>query len=253
MSVAGAARGSIRWVLRRFGVDVIRYDALRFLHLRRAQLLRERDIDVVLDVGANDGSFARSLRGAGYSGRIHSFEPLSTAFAALASASGGDPGWQSHRVALGSSEGEATLNVADNSSSSSLLAMAPQHLASAPESRFVRSETVPTATLDGLRVTLVTPGERVYLKVDVQGFELEVLRGAEHLLEQVEVVDVELSFVPLYEGAPLAAEVMEHLTRRGFALLDLQPVFVDPTDDRLLQADAVFARWANDASVSSPG
>ena len=90
---------------------------------------------------------------------------------------------------------------------------------------------------------LLEPGERALLKADVQGFELEVLRGSERTLEQVELVEVELSLVPLYAGAPLLPEVYEHLRERGFALVGLEPVLLDPAG-AVLQLDGLFARSA---------
>jgi hypothetical protein len=106
----------------------------------------------------------------------------------------------------------------------------------------VASEAIDIVRLDDLRDELVEPGDRVYLKVDVQGGELEVLRGAEQLLKQATFVDLELSFVQLYEGAPLYDEVLRHLESRGFGLLSLDPVLVDPADGRLLQVDATLGR-----------
>lgn len=232
------ARRTIRWL----GVDLVRYDAAHNVDLRRAQLLHDREIDVVLDVGANDGPFGRQLRDAGYRGRIVSFEPQSTAFAALEHTAAADELWSARRVAVGAEDGEATLHLAENSSSSSLLGMTQRHVASAPESRYVGQELVEVRTLDSLRQGLVAEDERVYLKVDVQGAELDVLRGGEHVLGQTEVVEAELSLVSLYEGAPRFDEVIEHLAARGFGVLALDPVFVDPADGQLLQVDAVFGR-----------
>ena len=233
-----------RGSLRRAGFDIVRYDAERFPELRRIQMIRERRASLVLDVGANTGPFARGLRDAGYSGRIVSFEPQSSAYSELAAASADDLRWECRRVALGDRSGQAELHLAGNSSSSSLLDMSPQHLASAPESRFVGDEVVPVASLDSLRHELIQPSDRVYLKVDVQGLELEVLRGAVETLRQVVLVEAELSLVQLYEGAPLFAEVIEHLAMSGFGVLALEPVFIDPTDRRVLQVDGLFGRVA---------
>ena len=237
-----ALRRAVRPVLHRFGLEVVRYDARHFLHLHRASLLREYGVDVVLDVGANDGSFARGLRSSGYRGKIVSFEPLPTAFAKLEQVSAADGHWECRRLALGSYDGEASLHVAGNSSSSSLLDMTPQHVRSAPESAYVSTETVAVARLDSIRAGFLDPADRLYVKVDVQGLELDVLRGAEETLGQAIVVDAEISLVPLYSGAPTYDQVIDYLTERGFGARALEPVFVDPDSGRILQLDGIFAR-----------
>ena len=84
--------------------------------------------------------------------------------------------------------------------------------------------------------------DRVWLKLDVQGSELSVLRGAERTLERVEVVETELSLVELYEGQALLPDVYAHLTQRGFGIWFLEPVFRDSSSGELLQLDGLFAR-----------
>jgi FkbM family methyltransferase len=241
-SLSRVLRSILRPALRRAGFDVVRYDPLSLPHERRAVLARNHHVNLVLDVGANDGPFARDLRAAGYRGRIVSFEPQSVAFAGLRQAAALDPLWDCRPIALGARDGHAVLNVAANSSSSSLLPMSPLHLASAPESRYVGEEHVQVSQLDSLYDELVRRDDRVYLKVDVQGAELEVLRGAERVLAQACLVEAELSFVPLYEHAPRFDEVIDHLADRGLGVLSIEPVFVDPVDGRLLQVDAIFGR-----------
>jgi hypothetical protein len=120
--------------------------------------------------------------------------------------------------------------------------MTAQHVASAPESAFVAEEQVDVRRLDDVAPDVVRPGERVWLKVDTQGFELPVLRGAERTLERVEVVETELSLVELYEGQALFGEMLAHLSARRFGALFFEPVFWDPVTGELLQLDGVFAR-----------
>ncbi len=195
----------------------------------------------MLDVGANDGPYGAALRAVGYQGRIVSFEPQSEAFARLSERSRSDDLWECRRVALGSAPGNATLNVAANSSSSSLLAIVGRHLVSAPESRTVGRESVQVETVDDNATSLLASGERLMLKLDVQGYELEVLRGAETTLPRVDLLEVELSLSPLYDGAPLLPAVLEHVVSCGFDLLGLEPVFL-AADGVVLQVDGLFGR-----------
>ena len=209
---------------------------------RRAKLLRSRGISLVLDVGANVGIYARQLRELGYENRIVSFEPLSEAFAPLEQAAGEDPLWDCRRLALGSDDGDAELNVAGNSASSSLLEMKERQLESAPEARYVGTEKVRVARLDSIWPELAGDGDRVYLKLDVQGLELQVLKGAEASLPRVSCVQAELSFVPLYEGSPDYLELIEYLGLRGFRLAGLEEGHDDRRTGEMLQADGIFVR-----------
>jgi FkbM family methyltransferase len=210
--------------------------------VRRAKLLRAEGVDLVLDVGANVGQYAKRLRLAGYEKRIVSFEPLSDAFAALERNVTGDPLWTARRLALGDEDGAADIHVAGNSWSSSLLDMGERHLASAPESAYVGSESVPVARLDTIWDDVVRDGERVFLKLDVQGFEMHALRGATQQLDRVAGVQVELALTKLYEGDSPWREVVDHLEERGLRLAGVEPGFEDPETGRMLQADGVFVR-----------
>jgi FkbM family methyltransferase len=234
-------RRAFRAPLRRVGFDIVRYDAARTPERRRMRLIIDRRVDLVLDVGANTGPFARTLRDAGYGGRIVSFEPQRAAFDELQAACSGDLAWECQKIALGSIDGEVELHLAGNSSSSSLLQMTERHVTAAPESRYVGSERVAVRRLDTIRDEVSRREDIVYLKADVQGFELEVLRGAEQTLEQVTLAEVELSLTPLYRGSPTLADVVDYLEKRDFELLGLETVLVS-RDGVVLQVDGMFGR-----------
>ena len=204
--------------------------------------MRALEIDVVLDVGANAGFYAERLRRAGYCGRMVSLEPLSEAFGELQRRCAGDPRWTARRLALGDADGEAEIHVAANSWSSSLLDMGERHLRSAPESAYVTAEPVPVARLDSVWSDLVRDGERVFLKLDVQGFELHVIQGAPDSLGRVEGLQTELSLVSLYEGDAGWRDVLDLLHGHGFELAGLDAGFEDPETGRMLQFDATLVR-----------
>jgi FkbM family methyltransferase len=231
--------------LRRLGYELHPYDPGPVLYdedVRRVRLLASERIDLVLDVGANAGQYAQRLRRAGYTGRIVSFEPLSQAFAELERKAGQDAAWQTRRLALGHEDGSAEIHVSANSWSSSLLDMGERHLRSAPDSAYVGTEPVTTARLDTIWDELARPEERVFLKLDVQGLEMHVLRGAEASLDKLGGVQAELALAHLYEGDSPWREVVDHLEQRGFELAGLEPGFEDPDSGRMLQADGIFVR-----------
>ena len=229
-------RAAARSLLRRLGLDLVRYAPRNYPHLRRPLLLADERIGVVLDVGASDGSWAAALRRGGYRGRIVSFEPLSESFAALARTAD----WEVRPLALGERAGRAVLHVSANGQSSSLLPMLERHRRAAPDSAVTGSEEVELARLDDLGV--VGLDDRAYLKLDVQGAELEVLRGGARTLETVRVVEAELSTVELYAGQALLGEVVEHLYGRGFEPIGLEPSFRDRSTGDLLQVNGWFRR-----------
>jgi FkbM family methyltransferase len=230
--------------LGRMGYDVTPRDerTLTPEETRRVRLLRSMDITVVLDVGANVGRYAAQLRRIGFGSRIVSFEPLAEPFAALAEAAARDSRWECRRQGLGSSDSTMKINVARNVHSSSMLKLNERVLQSAPDAAYVGTEQVGVVKLDTIWPQVIREGDRVYLKLDVQGFELEALKGAEASLPKISCIQAELSFVPLYEGSPTYTELIEYLGSRGFRLAGLEEGHDDVRTGEMLQADGIFVR-----------
>lgn len=218
------------------------------LHSHRAnqagfgELLTRGQIDLVLDVGAAIGMYGQGIRAEGYTGRICSFEPLSAAYRQLEKTASGDPDWSCYRLALGAEPGAAEINVAGNFDSSSLLPMRDRHERGSPDSVYIGKESIDVSTVDAIWDEVAGDAERTCLKLDVQGFELEALRGAEGAMPRLHAVQVELSLVPLYDGGPLWTEVIGFLRERGFHISHLAPAFADANTGELLQVDGFFAR-----------
>lgn len=208
--------------------------------VRLARVLRARGIDTVVDVGANVGQFGALLRSAGYRGRIVSVEPLSGAYAVLSRRAARDGSWSTFRAAV--SEGSsATMHVAANSYSSSLLPMTDTHVTAAPGSEIRGVEDVPCITVPELFANYRMEPERTLLKVDTQGFEDRVLDSAGDLLDHVAAIQLELSFVELYAGQALFDDLVARVRSRGLVLWSLETGFSDATG-RLMQCDGLFVR-----------
>jgi FkbM family methyltransferase len=229
-------------VARRLGWEVHRYDPSQSLHARRLAVLRRTGTTVVFDVGANCGQYGLLLRRTGYSGRIASFEPVSVAFEDLERESRGDSLWECRRLALGDREGNQEIGVSANLASSSFLGMEDRLVESDAESAYVAQESVPVVRLDSAADELTESDDRIYLKLDVQGYELRVLRGAPETLEKVQAIELELSLVPLYEDQPEVGELLEFVRSAGFEPFSLEPCFVDPRSGQMLQLDGLFVR-----------
>jgi FkbM family methyltransferase len=229
----------------RMGLDVRRFRPASAPSARRAHLLDARRVDLVIDGGASFGQYGRLLRSSGYRGEIVSFEPLSKPFAKLARNASRDPEWHCYNLALGDEGGAARMNVAGNSQSSSILDATELHEANAPGSATVATEEVTVVSLDDVAKDFVHEGTQAFVKLDLQGYELAALRGAEKTLPLVCGVEAELSLAELYSGQPLLIDVFDHLRERGFECVGLDPVMVDQTSGFLLQVDGLFARQAS--------
>jgi FkbM family methyltransferase len=182
------------------------------------------------------------IRAEGYLGKILSFEPLPDAFSTLTHRATPDPLWETRHTAIGPDDGSVAINVAANSVSSSLLAMTRRHLEAAPSSRTVGTRDVPMMRLDSICSGVCSGTERVHLKLDVQGYELQVLEGAASTLSQAVSVEVELSLVPLYEGQTLMTGIVDVLQDAGFQLIWVERGFVDPRTGHMLQLDGLFVK-----------
>lgn len=236
-------KSAIRDQLRRAGIEMHRYNRVESSEARTLYQIGLHAIDLVLDVGANDGGYGRMLREGGYRGDILSFEPLSSAHGALCKRVASDGRWHvAPRMALGQEDSTVVINVAGNSTSSSILPMRDVHVNAAPGSRYLGTEQVPLQRLDGLSHACLDWGRSVFLKIDTQGYEMAVLRGAGRLIERIKGVQVELSLIPLYEGQPTYREVIGFLEHSGFSIWNLCPGFTEPRSGRMLQFDGVFFR-----------
>ena len=178
-------------------------------------VLKCNGIDVVIDVGANDGDFGREIRDEGYLGRIVSFEPNPAAFARLALAIADDPLWEAYQLGVGDEEGELRLSVASNDVMSSFKGATDLGAGLLVEDR---AEQVRVVRLDSFLLTRPDLVSRTYLKIDTQGFEMEVLRGAGECLLKFVAVQAELGLVKTYEDEEDWLNVLLWMRERGFEL-----------------------------------
>lgn len=226
------------------GVDVLPHRSYRHVYRLRQLILDQNRINLVVDAGAGQGGFVSQLRKSGYRGRAVSFEPMRNSFDKLARRVAGDPLWTCRNEALGAEDGTADINVADNSVSSSLLPITSQHIQASSDTKYVRTERIRVARLDSIRNEVVQTGDRVFLKLDVQGFEKQVLAGAQKSVSEIHVVECELSLAPLYQNGPLYREMIDEFERLGFGLMSLDRGFCDFSTGQLLQVDGIFVRRA---------
>jgi FkbM family methyltransferase len=205
-------------------------------------MLEADEITVVLDIGANEGQYGRTLRASGWLGRIVSFEPLSDASRVLADWASGDASWESRRLALGAHAGPVELNVSASSMSSSVLPMHSNHERLAPGTGYIETETVPCVPLDDIFDEYVGADDAVALKLDVQGYEAEVLAGASRSLGRVTMIEIEVNLVELYIGQPTPAQIVTGLADADFTLCGIDPEHIDAATGRASWVNATFRR-----------
>lgn len=231
----------VKKTLRRLGVEMNRYSVLNNSSLRRALIMNQYDINIVFDVGANEGQYAEEIRELGYKGAIHSFEPIPSAYQKLSRKAAKDSQWQPHFCAVGDASGKAIFNISANSVSSSLLKMEAMHESVAPESRFISTIEVPVKPLDDF-ISVISPADRLWIKLDVQGYEKKVCEGAPQLLSRAMVVESELSLVRLYSESPLISQMIGEFDRLGFELYNLDIGCTDPQSGRVCQVNGTFVK-----------
>jgi FkbM family methyltransferase len=200
----------------------------------------------ILDVGANVGQYGRELRSLGYLGKIHSFEPFPPTFDALrqtAAQSRPHNAWQAHNFGLGEKDGEAQLNVSAESTLNSLREPLPESACLHSGFSSTAPISVKIRTLESVWRELNLSGERVFLKMDTQGYELPILTGGVPVLEKISAIQLEVSLTPLYKGQPCVEDIIPFLRARGFVIFGVWPgQGIRGKHKEMYEVDFIFVR-----------
>lgn len=197
-------------------------------------------IDCVLDVGANVGQFAHNLRRVGYQGHICSFEPIEEAYAVMADSFRNDARWTGYNYALGSENTQRTFRITVESTAMS------SFLQPHDTGWKLRDVVVEIKRLDGIfEDVIMATGLKhphVFLKMDTQGYDIEVLKGAEHCLDQILGLQSEVSVKPVYEGMPHYLDALRIYEGHGFRLHGFAEVFRHPQENYLIEMNCLMMR-----------
>ncbi|MGE0030142.1 MAG: FkbM family methyltransferase [Steroidobacteraceae bacterium] len=207
-------------------------------------VIASTDINLVLDVGANEGQFGLNLREQ-YRGDLISFEPVSSAYAALSATAKGDPRWHTVKCALGSRDETATINVASATKFSSILeANSFSKSRWGAQAAATRTETIEVTRLETILPTIVSDIDRrrILLKMDTQGFDLQVFAGLGIVEKFIFALQSEVSLIRIYEGCPSWIESISSYERAGFGVAGLFPV--SWSNGRVIEYDCVMIRAA---------
>lgn len=207
-------------------------------------LLQKLEVNCVLDVGAHFGEYGTTLRQLGYGGRIVSFEPVEASYELLSRTAAGDPDWTTRHFALGAEEATAEINVAAASDLSSFLPSSYEGERFGKGLTLDRREQVKIRPLSAVFEECVAGIDepRVLLKMDTQGFDFEVLRGAEDVLGRISLLQSEVAAKPLYEGMTLLPEAIARYQDHGFGLAGLYPVSLELDNLRIIELDCLMVR-----------
>jgi len=231
----------IKKILFFFGLSIQKRSVLNDRDLQLISTLNYLSIDLLLDVGANVGQFAEVVRKEGYKGKIVSIEPLSKAHNILKKKSQKDSNWNvCERTAIGAIDGIIEINISENSVSSSILPILEAHTRAEKSSQYISSEKVRIQKLDAISDSFIEKNSKLFIKIDTQGYEWDVLMGGEKTLRIAKGVLLELSLVNLYQGQALYDQILDFMKKNNFSLWAVLPNFTNQLNGQMLQIDAIF-------------
>ena len=232
--------GRVKAAFRRAGLEV---RDLRRMPAQTFLGLRSRPVHTVIDVGANTGQFARHAITVFPEARFHCFEPLPGSFAELDAWAHTTAGRvTAYNLALGTEDGELEFHEhPDHPTSSSILATTAVHTRETPEIHRQTRRTVPVRRLDAVLAAAGALKPELVLKLDVQGYEAHVLRGAPDTLRAARACIAEVCLDPLYEGQATFVELLDLARAAGLEYAgNLDQVYA--ADGHVAFFDAVFMR-----------
>jgi FkbM family methyltransferase len=205
----------------------------------RYSWLIKQNINSVIDVGASEGGFATKFRGLFPEAKIYSFEPIPRSFKKLIKKFELDKNFFAYNMALGNTTGELEFNRNEHIGASSFLEISKLHKDAHPYTQNYSKIKVGVNKLDNIfKPNNLTPN--IILKLDVQGYEIEVLKGAEGLLKHIKFIYSEVCFNKLYEKQPLINEIVSFLKEKGFQISGIENISQSIKDGLFLNADAIF-------------
>jgi FkbM family methyltransferase len=192
-------------------------------------IIEEYQVDLILDVGANKGQFALGVRRF-YKGPIISFEPVSRMFTVLSHTAPHDNNWFKFNYALGNKSEEQYINVHENDELSSLLET-NQYFVERFGDVATRSEKelIKIRRFDDIvdEIPFNIDSRKIFLKMDTQGYDLEVFKGAQSIRKNLVALQSEVSQMPIYYHTPNWTETINEYEKAGFRLAGLYPAHRD--------------------------
>ena len=230
------------FVNHQIGYDIVHFSGQHNLRSHLYKVIDKYQVDTIIDVGANVGQFGLFLRSIGFDGKIYSFEPVSDAFEELSLNASIDDNWFVFNYALGSESGESIINVSKYTSFSSILNPSDYALGRWENSHVDHKEKIRIRTLDECYAEGVfSDSDSYFLKMDTQGFDLEVFKGSHSVLSKVAGILSELSLIAVYDNMPDYKQSLSTFEDAGFSVSGLYPITRN-TDLSLNEVDCVLVK-----------
>ncbi len=227
-----------------WGYDLVKKKKSLSIENHTINLIKQNKINLVLDVGANIGQFAKTLRESGYRGEIHSFEPVLETYQLLKEAAQPDPKWYPHNFALGSKQGDSVINVTKASDFASILEPNSYGQERFKNNIVTSTQEITISTLDIFLTEHIADAHKknIFLKMDTQGYDLEVFFGCKAFLNNIKCLLSELSFTPIYEGMPHYLEALKIYERHGYKITNLYPISHQKENLSLIEMDCIMVK-----------
>lgn len=228
------------WVLSRTkSIEEEKRRRIRYEQVSIWDFAKHQNFKTILDIGANEGQFVKLIRNHCKESMIYSFEPLKECYDKLKVNIDTQQPSMAFHFALGAKEETMKINRNESSPSSSILSMDELHKKELPHTTNTDTEEITVKSLDQIASDLKIE-QPLLIKIDVQGFEDQVIRGGENTIKEASIVVVELSFEELYEGQPLFDDIYSIMKTMGFKYRGNIDQWKSKSSGKILQADGFF-------------
>lgn len=199
------------------------------------------EINLVIDIGASTGEYAKMLRRFGYDKYIFSVEPVSKSFKILNKNCSSDKKWSSKQYIISKqNKNKIKINVSKDFDNSSILNSTELHLKNHKGAEFFYTEEIDSKSLDQLLNEDIDIQKNMMLKIDTQGTESDILESGDASLDKFKLIQVELSIQKLYSNQKLWTEVVQFMKEKGFDVWNIIPGYKQKDKGQLYQFDAIF-------------
>tara|TARA_B100000575_G_scaffold285259_1_gene280322 strand:+ start:267 stop:989 length:723 start_codon:yes stop_codon:yes gene_type:complete len=225
-----------------------KFKKTRWLYEKNLNLIKSlnnNNINSIIDVGANNGQFAEEIFKNGFNGYVLSFEPLKIEHSNLLDKKikMKKYNWEiAERCGLGASEKKLEINISGMRQSSSILNISEIHTSLYPKSANIDKEKISIFPLDNFYNKITNMKKNILVKIDTQGYELEILKGAKKTLDYINAIYVEVSLVELYKNQPLFDEILDYVKKAGFSVWSVDQAVGNKETGQTYQLDILFTK-----------